>query len=158
MTDFCMNHNIDQSFASILRPPANGILRQMMWPHPEFRIWPTSLNRWGHWLSCVVCTYRIQGYFPLSYIRPSSLVEGFCPILNLPKVTIVFINKERLFETMEFAQSFIVLPLTMIAKRAKIKRLQIFPCINTCLNFEFNDNTVYCSPTLFCLHEMFAKS
>lgn len=114
-----------------------------------------GLLHWtGEGIGSVHTVYRVIS--PCVIFGLLHLQKGFAPTWICPdKVNVVF--KEREFETLEFAQSFIVRPLTTIAKRAKIKRLQIFPCINTCLNFEFNDSTVYCSPTLFCLHEMFAK-
>lgn len=53
--------------------------------------------------------------FGLLHLQKGFASSWICP----DKVTVVF--KEREFETMEFAQSFIVRPLTTIAKRAKIK-------------------------------------
>lgn len=65
--------------------------------------------------------YCIQGNFHPVIFSPFLTCKWFHPVLNSPKQSFFY---ERLFETLEFAQS-----LTTMVKGAKKKRRWIFPCI-----------------------------
>lgn len=72
--------------------------------------------------------YCKQGYFRLVLFLHFFTWKRFRPVVNSPSQFESFVLREKKFEKLEFAQSWILL-VTTRAKGAKRKRRRIFPCI-----------------------------